>query len=363
VGFFSRTKVATKAVVTQADIDACVAKAVAEGDMVNLVFCFSPNSPLRQESSEILDSPKYAYLRPDAGAKSAAFDAALRLASRGDIQKHNVEQLQTKRPAQLHAELVLALADNAVALEKYTVAGQAYERLRIRERMRELFAEQADGALDAGDVETAARGYRIATGLSYDYAAFPEPLPLVPNYQSRALMLHAIYPKRPEDSVALLPPDRQMQVALEYLLLDPALAARLLNKPLELLAGFLAAYIRQRDAHWDDFVTRYREACDMVNQLADRLKEQEQAGSKDGQLRAEIAAQELGFSPSEIPAKLLGRPIERGEWWQFLKELAYQHPASVLFVTRQVISKDQEILLPRFYRDAPLGQQLGLVPR
>jgi hypothetical protein len=99
----------------------------------------------------------------------------------------------------------------------------------------------------------------------------------------------------------------------------------------------------------------------MVNQLADRLKEQEEAGGKDGQLRAEVAAQELGFSPSEIPAKLLGRSIDRGEWWQYLKELAYQHPASVLFLTRQVISKDQEVLLPRFYRDAPLGQKLGLV--
>ncbi len=361
MSFFSRKKVATKAEVTQAHIDGCVARAVAEGDMVNLVFCFSPNSPLRQESSEILDTPKYAYLRPSAESKNAAYDAALKLASRTDIQRHNLEQLQTKRPAQLHAELVVALADNAVALDKYTVAGQAYERLRIRERMRDLFATQADAALDAGDIVTAARGYRIASGLSYDYAAFPEPLPMVPNYQSRALMLHAIYPKRPEDSVALLPPDHQLRVALEYLLLDPALAARLLDKPADLLSGFLASYIRQRDEHWDEFVERYREACEMVNRLADRLKEQEQSGSKDGQLRAEVAAQEAGFSPAEIPAKLLGRSIERGEWWQYLKELAYQHPASVLFVTRQVISKDQEIILPRFYRDAPLGQKLGLV--
>jgi hypothetical protein len=261
----------------------------------------------------------------------------------------------------LHAELVLAVADNAVRLDKHTVAAQAYERLRIRDKMRDLFAAQADAALDAGDVELAAKGYRIAVGLSYDYAAFPEPLPLIPNYQTRALMLHAIYPRRPEDSVALLPPDRQMQVALEYLLLDPALAARLAHKPLDLLASFLAAFIRQRDPRWDDFVGRYREACDMVNAMAERLKQQEQQGAGgDGQLRAEVAAQEADFSPREVPAKLLGRAIEPGEWWQYMKDLSYQHPAAVLFVTRQVVAKDQEVLLPRYFRGAALGQRLGL---
>lgn len=360
--FFGRKKSQEKTPVTQEAIDGVVARAVAEGDMVNLAFAFSPNSPLRDVSPEVLDTPKYAYLRATPEARTPAFEEALRLASRADIQAHHREQLSSKRPAQLHAELVLALADNAVRLHKYTVAGQAYEKLRIREKMRDLFASEADRALDAGDTDKAAHGYRIATGLSYDYAAFPEPMPLVPNYQARALMLHAIYPRRSEDCVAMLPPQQQMQVALEYFLLDPALAARLLNKPLDLLADFLAALVRLRDPQWDAFAKRYREACDQVNRLAERLKEQEQQAqqSGNGTLQAEIAAQETGFRPEEVPAMLLGRGIERGEWWQYLKDLAYQHPAAVLFVARQVISKDQEILLPRYFSGGPLGKKLGL---
>lgn len=360
--FFGRKKTVEKTGVTQEDIDGAIARAVAEGDMVNLAFVFSPNSPLREGSPEILSTPKYAYLRATPESRNAAFDQALMLASRAEIREHNREQLSSKRPAQLHAELVLLLADNAVRLHKYTVAGQAYEKLRIREKMRDLFASEADKALDAGNVDTAARGYRIASGLSYDYAAFPEPMPLVPNYQSRALMLHAIYPRKPEDCVAMLPPQAQAQVALEYLLLDPALAARLITRPIDLLADFLAAYVRQRDPNWDDFARRYREACEQVNKLADRLKTQEQQAGKtdNGRLQAEVAAQELGFKPEEVPAMLLGRQIERGEWWQYLKDLAYQHPASVLFVARQVISKEHEILLPRYFHDAPLGRKLGL---
>jgi hypothetical protein len=357
---FGRKKsTSTKAEVTQADIDGCIARAIAEGDMVNLNFCFSPNSPLRQESPENLQSDKYTYLRPT-GERSALYDEALQLASRPDIQAHHKEQLSTKRPAQLHAEVVLALADNAVRLEKYTVAGQAYERLRIRERMRGLFTKEGIAAVDAGDMPRAARAFRVASGLSYDYAAFPEPLPLAPNYQSRALMLHAIYPRNPLDSVAMLPPDRQLQVALEYLLLDPALAAPLLEKPLETQADFLAEYVRQRDPRWDVFAQRYREAVDMVNAVAERMKQVEQQQGANSQLAAEIAAQEAGIKPEEVPAKLLGRNIEKGEWWQYLKDLAYQHPAAVLFVARQIVAKDTEILLPRYVRDAPLGKKLGL---
>jgi len=358
---FGRKKTETKRTITQAEIDGCLAKAVAQGDMVNLKFAFSPNSPLRQESPEILESAKYAYLRPADGERDNAFQAALTLVSRSDIQRHHTEQLNAKRPAQLHAEVVLALADNAVRLEKFTVAAQAYEMLRIRERMREEYAKQADAALDAGDLSTAVRGYRIATGLSYDYAAFPESMPLVPNFQSRALALHAIYPKRPEDSIALLPPERQIAAALNYLLLDPELAARLHGKPADLLVKFITEYVRQRDPKWDEFVGRYREACELVREYADRMKQlaeqKQEAGAK---LREEIALQELGLDPKEVPAKLLGRTIEPGEWWQYMKDLVYQHPAAVLFVTRQVVSKDQEIVIPRFYQDAPLGRALGL---
>lgn len=77
---------------------------------------------------------------------------------------------------------------------------------RIRRRMREEYLDAADDALAAGDIKTAVRGYVIGAGLDYDYASFPEPLPLIADFQAKALTLHADYPQRPEDSVSLQAP-------------------------------------------------------------------------------------------------------------------------------------------------------------
>src|SRR5690606_12280615 len=117
--------------------------------------------------------------------------------------RHVQTELEANRPAQLPSDLLLMLADNAVRQGKYTSAAQAYELLRIRSRMQDEFYAAADRALDENDVARAVRGYRAATGLAYDYAAFPEPLPEVPDYQTRALLLHGEYPTRPDDCVAL----------------------------------------------------------------------------------------------------------------------------------------------------------------
>ena len=58
-------------------------------------------------------------------------------------------------------------------------------------------------------------------------------------------------------------------------------------------------------------------------------------------------------------AALLGREIENGEWWQYLKELGYEHPAGVLFIARQVVG-DTEILMPRLLADSRVPRALGL---
>jgi len=359
--FARKKKVETKPPVSQDEINDCLAKAVADGDMVNLKFAFTPNSPLRQESPEPLQSDKYRYLRSHETERGARYREALALVQRADIQDHHNNELAAKRPARLHADVVMATADNAVRFEKYTVAAQAYETLRIREPMREEYAKQADAALESGDLKKAVRGYRIAVGLSYDYAAFPEPSPLVPNYQSRALMLHAVYPRKPEESIAMLPPDKQVVAALNYLLLDGELAARLQGRSVGVLVDFIAEYVRLRDPQWDAFAARYREACDLVteyNEKVKALRTDEQQGSE--QLREDIAMQDEDIDPMQIPARLLGRTIEDGEWWQYLKDLAYQHPAAVLFVARQMAWRDQEIITPRFHPGAPLGKALGL---
>lgn len=357
---FGKKQVQTKAAVSQETIDECVAKAVAEGDFVNLRFLFSPNSPLRAYSSEDITSEKYGYLRPS-DTRDAHYQDALKLSSTPQIQQHNKAQLEYRGPAQLHADLVLRTGDHALRLEKFTVAAQAYELLRIREKMREEFLSQADAALDAGDVARAVRGYVIGTGLRFDYAAFPEPLPGTPNYQSRALMLHAVYPQRPEDCVCLLPPKIHVQAALEYLLLDPQAAARLMERPEDQLLEFLVLLVETRDPEWSAFVDRYKGACDLLKEFGEALKrEQEENEDTTVSLEEEIEEQQDTRNPALIPAKLLGREIPNGEWWQYLKELAYQHPAAALFVTRQIISRDTEIIMPRYVKDSPVVTRLGL---
>lgn len=357
---FRKKHVETKTEVTQDEIDQCVAKAVAEGDFVNLRFLFSPNSPLRDYSIEEVGDAKYAYLR-DGDRNDPHYQRALKLATDPAIQAHNKKQLAYKGQPQLHAELVLRTGDNALRLEKYSVAAQAYELLRIREKMREAFLDEADAALDAGDVDRAVRGYMMGCGLRYDYAAFPEPLPGTPNYQSRALMLHAVYPQKPEDCVCLLPPKIHTRAALEYLL-DSQAVTRLENRPDEILIELLVKLVRKNDPEWAAFAARYKESCDLLKQYGEALRlKQENAKDDAVSLEEEIEEQQGDKDPAKIPARLLGREIPNGEWWQYLKELAYQHPASALFITRQFVARDMEIIMPRYVKDSAVISRLGLV--
>jgi hypothetical protein len=233
--------VQSKVPIAQETIDGCVAKAVGEGDIVNFRFLFISYSPLRQESSEDIEALKYAYLVPGE-VTDGAYDAALAVARTPEIQAHIHAQLDKDGPAQLPSALVLMLADNAVRLEKYSAAGQAYELLRVRRSMQEEFFRQADEALDGDDLARGVRGYRIAVGLDYDYAAFPEPLPSVANHQTEALLLHAVYPARPEDCFALQPAELHVNRALEYLL-DREAAGRLASRSLEDRVAFLEAVV------------------------------------------------------------------------------------------------------------------------
>lgn len=353
-----KTKEMVKAPVTQDVIDQCLAKAVAEGDIVNLRFLFISYSPLRSSSTEDIHTDKYSYLRPD-NNNDHRFVEALGRVKKPAIQAHVQAQLDKKGPPQLPAELVTLLADNAVALGKYRAAAQAYELLRIRARMQEAYLEEADAALDRNDIDTAVRGYRIAMGLDYDYAAFPEPMPAAPNYQSKAQVLHADYPRRPEDAVALQLPEQHVSIALGYLMLNPQMASRLDGRPLEVRVNFLAALIGELDPAWPEFVKRYHAACGLVASIGARLEKQANQREQVG-LAEEIKALQQEEDPADIPKMLLGRAIEGGEWWQYVKELAYEHPASVLFLVRQFVTKDLEIIMPRYVSKSPLITALGL---
>jgi hypothetical protein len=337
-----------------------LAKAVYDGDMVNFRLLFTPFSPIRVDSSERLEDEKYAYLRPDEEtAGSHEFREVLNLVRGGAMWGHIQRELSANRPARLPWELVLRLGDSAVLLGKYTSASQAYELLRVRRRMQDEFFAQADKAFDEGNLKRAVRGYVIATGLDYDYAAFPEPLPLVPDFQRRALMLHGVYPERVEDCLPLQERDAFLRTALTYLLLDANAATRLESRPIERRLQFLAELVRQRDPEWREFVHRYREACGMMRDFEKRI-ERAKAESGSRNSLAEQIEEALGHDPRAIPACLLGRSIENGEWWQYLKELAYRHPASILFVSRQLVG-ETEIIVPRYRGDSPVPRELGLI--
>lgn len=353
------TKTIAKKPATQEMIGACFAKAVADGDVVNFRFLFVPNSPLRNETTEDIETAKYSYLRP-ADTGSALYRKALELVTSAKIQSHISSQLARKGPAQYPSELLVMLADNAVRLGKYGAAAQAYELLRIRRRMREEFLDGADFALAQGDVKTAVKGYIIGAGLDYDYAAFPEPLPQVPDFQAKALALHADYPQRPEDSIGLQAPEQHLRMGLDYLLIDAELTARLDDKPFETRLAFFKELVLQRDPAWGEFVKRYKETCAILIEYGQALERQksEKAGAT---LAAEVADAQGADEPRKVPASLLGREIEDGAWWQYLKELAYQHPPAALFLARQAVTPDLEIIMPRYAAGSPLVAALGLV--
>jgi hypothetical protein len=347
---------AQKQPATQELIDSAIAHTVAEGNMVGFRFLFDMHSPLRQTSSEDIRSERYAYLLPN-DENNALYQAALN-ALTTPLRTHIQAQLEKKGPAQLPSELLLLLADNAMRIGKYTTAARAYELLRVRRRMQELFYTQADEALDKDNLPLAVKGYRIATALDYDYAAFPEPMPVIPNYHTRALMLHADYPKRPEDALARQPLEIHVTVALHYLLLNDEAAARLQARPIEQRIAFIRELVTQRDPEWPVFAERYRESHKQVMALGERFKHA--ADGEDAGLAEEIEEQQARDECEAIPTQLLGRTLEGGSWWQYLKELAYKHPAAVLFISRQLATRDLEILIPVRSDDSPLAQELGL---
>jgi len=340
-------------------IEQVLAKAVAEGDIVNFRMVFMPFSPARDNTSEDFASEKYRNLVVDEETEgSSEYAEALRLIKDQDTWQHILEELKAPRPPCLPSGPLMLLADNAVRLGKFTAAAQTYEILRIRERMQSEFVDEADRLLASGDVSRAVKGYAIAAGLNYDYAGFPDPVPLGSDYQTLALMLHGEYPRRPDDCVAALPAERFLEVAFGYLLNDRNLAKRLTQHPLDSQIEFLTILIHRRDPTWGAFTERFVEACTLLERFADTLALTD--GSENGQrsLQNEVDAEQAG-DPWVLPVALLGRELDDGQWWQYLKELAVKHPAAPLFVARQLLG-DVEVIVPRLPSESPIPSALGL---
>ncbi len=337
-----------------------LAKAVADGDLVNFTAIFMPASPAHEDSTENFNTDKYAYMLPDSEQEQQSqYKDALDLVRKPEIWTLIQQELDANRPAQLPYELVMLLADNALRLEKFTCASQAYEILRIRERMQQEFLAHGDKALDNRDMATAVRAYRTAIGLAYDYAAFPSPLPEVADYQARALVLHGDYPEKIEDCVGMKDTESFVQVALNFLLVDASIAARLAERSIELKLDFLKELVLHLDPNWDAFSQRFREAQETANELHEKIKSYLAESSTVALSLAEEIEGMLVGDPRRIAHQLLGREIQDGEWWQYLKELTYKHPAAALFVARQELGKS-EVIVPRCRPDLELAVMLGL---
>ena len=353
----SRTDTPQKKPVTPEQVAKVMAHAVATGDFVNFRFIFAPFSPLRNDSTESLDHPKYAYLLPD-NEKNSVFEQALAVVSSPEVLNHVMAQLEKKGPAQYPWQPLLLLADNAVRLGKFTMASQAYELLRIRRRMQELYLEMGDEAIRQGNVSRGVLAYRVACGLDYDYAAFPEPLPAVPNYQHTALILHGDFPETPEQALPLRPEPELVRTGLVYLSGNAEIAGRLDAFDHEIRRAVLAEWIRTADGAWSDFAARYREAIRMVDAYNRRVRE---IIENVGPHAVEMALDpETARLPIQAQVLLSGRTDEHQEWWQCLKELAATHPGGALFVTRAVVAGNREVLLPCYRSDSPLAEMVGL---
>ena len=338
-----------------------LAKAAAQGDIVNFQLLFLPFSPGRADSPERFESDKYAYLLPtDDECGQEAYRSALDLVKRDDLWAHISSELEAERPARLPAPLVLALADNAVRLKKYTAAAQAFELLRIRKQMQEEFYLQADQAFEADDIEKAAHGYLVGAGLAYDYAAFPDPLPKVPDYQTKALMLHGEYPTDPQNCLAFLEPEAHVNAALEFLLNDEDAAGRLRPLSMEKRLACLKELAHEIDPAWEEFVRRYRKARTMAQEYGKRLERLAAPGHRLPETLEEEIDEQDARDPMAVTIQMLGREIEHGRWWQYLKELAYEHPPAILFVARQAVG-EEEILVPRHRPDSPAAKALNLI--
>ncbi|NLN92644.1 MAG: hypothetical protein GX130_04940 [Candidatus Hydrogenedens sp.] len=348
----------TEKVIDDALLDRCLAAAIATGDIVNLRFLFMPASPFRPDSSEDISQSKYAYLLPK--EEKGEMDEALQLVRQPEISRLVRAQLAKKGPPQLPWELLQSLADQALKCGKYTAASQAYELLRTRRRMQEIFLDQADAALDGAAFYEAAQGYTIASGLQYDYAAFPEALPAVLNYQEKALSLHRAYPPTTEESET--DDSALCRSILQFLMQGAEFLQRLEGRDGEVLVQFTAQVIRCLDPQWEHFVSAFHESLAIIKAyetLFTRINSYTQEALEV--LMEEIFTDEQKEELRRIAPLFAPGAPEGEEWWLTMRTLAYHHPGSVLFVRRQRLSATEEILIPECPRDSQLARLLNLV--
>lgn len=342
-------------------LDECLANAVAEGDIVNFRLLFMPASPFREDSPEDASTSKYDYLFPSK-TDVPRYQKALSLVRQEDISRFVREQLDRKGPPKLPWQLVLALGDNAARLGKYTAAAQAYELLRVRRRIQDIVLDKADEKLSRGEITAAVRGYIVALGLQYDYSAFPEPLPAVPDYQERAPALHGTYPAASEQTLSLQDDAVLCKVALNYLLPYAEFSGRMEQFSPETKVKFTATLIREMDYDWNTFAEAFRKAAQLT---AKHLLLFEKLNTYKPEIIELLAEEPL--DPEMLP-ELRGIPFllsqaegERREWWHHIKVMAYHHPGAALFVSRQRLSATEEIVVPRVQPDSVLARELGLI--
>lgn len=341
-------------------LGAALANAIAEGDYVNFRLIFAPASPFRLDSPEDATTPKYQYLFPE-NENSPRYQAAVRLVQSPPIKRYVKEQLQRSGPPRLPWQLLLALADNALCLGKFTLASQAYELLRIRRRMQDLFLEEADERLRADNLSGAVKGYLIGLGLQFDYGAFPEPLPAVPDYQERAPGLHTVYTGVTEDALGMQEDVSLCKSILGYLMPFPEFKERVQKFLPDQLIPFTAALIRGMDPNWDTFATDFRKTMHVASRYTPLFTQINSYSLEALEVLAEELVQDKELEElRHLSETLTGLSGGLYEWWRYISALAYAHPAAPFFVVRQRISAHKEIIVPCCRQDSTLSHLLGL---
>jgi hypothetical protein len=228
------------------------------------------------------------------------------------------------------ATILEETAKEAIACGKFAYAEDAYRLLGIKKEMVALYAQTAEQFLRNGKPKHAAISLFVAASIDD---------PIGPHYQYLGPELHAECRTRPQQCVTALSADPLLDAAIRFLLPHEQFVDRIesLIKPehKKQIVGALAA---SRDLDLPGLVSNLRAAVAELSRVEN--------GTPD----------DYG---SIMPA-LLGRAIESGEAWQYLKDFCFEHPLGALCVCIKIV-RYTPVLVP-VIRDGASIVELLLPP-
>jgi hypothetical protein len=303
----SRTRKISADINDMADLKTQVmANAVATGNMFAFHDLFAK---IREFAGDGAVTPalldKIAYLLPtEETTGSAEYDAAKELVARHDGGGESV-----------HAAVLEETARRAVLLKKFAYAEDAYRLLGIKKEIVALYAQAGEHFLHEGKPKHAAMAFYVAAELDR---------PAGPHFHYLGPQLHENCMHEPEKCVTTYSEEELIDIGIRFLISNESLAERLLAaaEP-EARREILAVLAFARDMDFDELVKNLREAVEVVSGIDD--------GRPDD------------YSP--VGVTLLGRTCGADQWWQYLREFAFEHPFGALCVCVRFV-RQTPVLVP-----------------